>query len=733
MKLIRKISAGICVIALVVSSIVYYPDNAKAVSYDSLTFTTLGSDISYSKLSDGIEGMSPTSPELLDAGQTLLFAFAATNENVTLSLNGVKVTVSDERVTELSNAIVKVNPQKLDDNAYTLITITSSKGTSEYVIKKGNPTSSGEVPTANPGESTSTGDQQPTQPGQTTQAPAQTTQTPVQTTSVPAASSIPKKLIGLDAINKSGSDTIDNAMMFAWAGADDPANVDGYDPTVTSVALYIYKNGNLVTKIGNATKGGIVGGLSAGSYTAQAANVNAKGEGPKSDTVSFTVTGTTLDYAYPINCVGPKSPNGLSYITGNPEVPADNPAQADNKLGVAWAPSSEASIPSYDPSVTGYNLYLFDAETGKPYRRVYVDGASTSNIILESVSAGEYIACLSALNAAGEESALAATSFGMSSKVTVKGKKLDNGQSFDKPNQPTLPLGLAILTEGIQYGFTVAWSSDADFTGQRLNLFVDGVCIKCGINGTEASYYENRLAAGTYTVEIKAQYTSNNVESFGLSKTVTIAADPGISTKTPEELADPTYAQYVEETTQAQTIPSSTSGSTENPSDENTTTSNKVEESNATTSSVNGGNETQTTKGEIVTPKPTEKPTVKPTSTTTKAPVPSVTNKVVPTKAVKKPVKVTVKNVTKKKNSKRISVKFKKVSGATKYKIEVSSTKSFKKVLVRKTAKKVSVVLTSNRIKKAKKLYVRVKAVKVVSRVSVEGAWSKPKRVTVKK
>ena len=306
--------------------------------------------------------------------------------------------------------------------------------------------------------------------------PVGTTKQPEQTTAKPATS-LPKKVLGLAAVSKSGSDTIENAIMFAWAGADDTANVAGYDPTVTATAIYIYKDGKLVTKIGNATKGGVVGGLPAGSYTAQAANVNSMGEGPLSETVSFTVTGATLNYTYPVNCIGPKTPAGLSYITGNPEVPADNPAQADNKLGVAWAPSSEASIPSADSSVVGYNLYLFDAKTGTPYRRVYVDGITNSNVILESVSAGEYLAYLSAVDAEGRESALAATSFGQSSKVTVKGQFIDNAQSFDKPNQPTLPLGLSILTEGIDYGFTIAWSNVADLTGQRLNLFVDGV--KC--------------------------------------------------------------------------------------------------------------------------------------------------------------------------------------------------------------------------------------------------------------
>ena len=733
MKFFRKSSAILCAIALIVSTIVYYPGNIKAVSYDALNFTTLGGNLAYSKLSDGIAGMSPTSPELLDAGATLQFAFSADNQNVTLSLNGEKVTVSDDRVNELTNTIAKLNPQKFADDSYTLITISSSKGTSEYVIKKGNPTSGGEVSTDKPGESTTPGGQQPSQGEQTTVAP-------VQTTSVPTASSLPKKLFGLDATNKSGADTIDNAMMFAWAGADDPANAAGYDPTVTAVTISIYKNGSLVTKIGNATKGGIVGGLSSGTYTATAANINAKGEGPQSETVTFTVTGDTLDYTYPVNCIGPKTPNGLSYITGNPEVPADNPAQADNKLGVAWAPSSEASIPSYDASVVGYNLYLFDAETGKPYRRVYVDGADTSNIILESVSAGEYIACLSAVNKDGEESAMAATSFGMASKVTVKGVKMDNAQSFDKPNQPTLPLGLTIVTEGIQYGFTVAWSADADFTGQKLNLFVDGICIKSGMNAGEPSYYENRLASGTYTVEIKSQYTENNVESFGLSKTITVAADPGLETKTPAELADPSYKPY-EESSEPTTTKADVPESSDAPiGDETTTASQSATTGNDTTTgsqSATTGNDTTTgsqsaTTTNDVTSQQTTSATV---NSTERADVTAQTNAqgsdVNPPKNVKVG-KVVVKSAVKKKNAKKVSIKFKKIAGATKYNIQISKTKNFKKVLVKKNVKKVSVKLSSKKIKKEKKLFVRVRAVKIVSGKTYQGAWSKPKKIKIK-
>ena len=538
------------------------------------------------------------------------------------------------------------------------------------------------------------------------------------------ATSLPKKVIGLVANSKSGSDTIENAIMFAWAGADDPANEAGYDPTVTATVIYIYKDGKQVTKIGNATKGGVVGGLSAGSYTAQAANVNSMGEGPLSETVSFTVTGATLNYTYPVNCIGPKTPAGLSYITGNPEVPADNPAQKDNKLGVAWAPSSEASIPSADSSVVGYNLYLFDAKTGTPYRRVYVDGITKSNVILESVSAGEYLAYLSAVDAEGRESALAATSFGQSSKVTVKGQVIDNAQSFDKPNQPTLPDGISILTEGIKYGFTIAWSGEADLTGQRLNLFVDGVCIKVGINGNVASYYENRLAAGTYEVEVRSQYTSNNVESFGLKKTVSIKADPGLSGKTPEELADPAYSEYKEPTT------------TTTAAAETTTTAAAETTTTAVAETTTVATAETTTPVAVETTTPAAVETTSAVETTTNTNVQTTTKKQPSQTTIKSSVnvgKAVVKKAIKKKSAKKISLTLKRVKGATKYKVQIAKDKRFKKTIVTKTTKKLTYSVSNSKFKKAKKLYARAKAIVVKGGETYQGKWSKPKQVKIKK
>ena len=545
------------------------------------------------------------------------------------------------------------------------------------------------------------------------------------TSNVSAATSLPpKKVIGLVANSKSGSDTIENAIMFAWAGADDPANVAGYDPTVTSTVIYIYKDGKQVTKIGNATKGGVVGGLSAGSYTAKAANVNSMGEGDLSETVSFTVTGATLNYTYPVNCIGPKTPAGLSYITGNPEVPADNPAQADNKLGVAWAASSNASIPSADSSVVGYNLYLFDAKTGTPYRRVYVDGITKSNVILESVSAGEYLAYLSAVDAEGRESALAATSFGQSSKVTVKGQVIDNAQSFDKPNQPNLPLGLSILTEGIDYGFTIAWSDVADLTGQRLNLFVDGVCIKVGINGNVASYYENRLATGTYEVEVRSQYTSNNVESFGLKKTVSIEADPGLTGKTPAELADPAYSEYKEPTT------------TTTAAAETTTTAAAETTTTAAAETTTVATAETTTPVAVETTTPAAVETTSAVETTTNTNVQTTTKKQPSQTTIKSSVnvgKAVVKKAIKKKSAKKISLTLKRVKGATKYKVQIAKDKKFKKTIVTKTTKKLTYSVSNSKFIKAKKLYARAKAIVVKGEKTYQGKWSKPKQVEIKK
>ena len=254
----------------------------------------------------------------------------------------------------------------------------------------------------------------------------------------------------------------------------------------------------------------------------------------------------------------------------------------------------------------------------------------------------------------------------------------------------------------------------ADLTGQRLNLFVDGVCIKVGINEDEASYYENRLATGTYEVEVRSQYTSNNVESFGLKKTVSIKADPGLTGKTPAELADPAYSEYKEPTTTAAV--------------ETTTTA------AAETTTVATAETTTPVAVETTTPAAVETTSAVETTTNTNA---QTTTKKQPSQiTIKSSVnvgKAVVKKAIKKKNAKKISLTLKRVKGATKYKVQIAKNKNFKKTIVTKTTKKLTYSVSNSKFKKAKKLYARAKAIVVKGGETYQGEWSKPKQVKIKK
>ena len=59
-------------------------------------------------------------------------------------------------------------------------------------------------------------------------------------------------------------------------------------------------------------------------------------------------------------------------------------------------------------------------------------------------------------------------------------------------------------------------------------------------------------------------------------------------------------------------------------------------------------------------------------------------------------------------------------------------TKKFKKILVKKTVKKVKVTVTSRKLKNQKKLYVRVRAVKKANNRVYQGKWS-VRKIKIKK
>ena len=121
--------------------------------------------------------------------------------------------------------------------------------------------------------------------------------------------------------------------------------------------------------------------------------------------------------------------------------------------------------------------------------------------------------------------------------------------------------------------------------------------------------------------------------------------------------------------------------------------------------------------GGVPTPQPT---TVAPT---TKKPA-----------TVAKPGTASVKKATKKKASAKVKISLKKVKKAKGYYVQISTSKKFKKVLVKKYVKKVSFTLKSKKIKNKKKLYVRAKAYKLNGKKKVlSKKWSKVKKVKITK
>ena len=142
---------------------------------------------------------------------------------------------------------------------------------------------------------------------------------------------------------------------------------------------------------------------------------------------------------------------------------------------------------------------------------------------------------------------------------------------------------------------------------------------------------------------------------------------------------------------------------------------------------------------ETPTAKPTETPTAKPTVAPTAKPTVAPTTKAISTTAVPATVKkttvkkTTVKATAKKLSSNKVKLSVKKVAGASKYSVQISTTKNFKKVVAKKTSKKAVFTVKPKKLKGKKKLYVRVKVYKKVNGKTVASQWSKATKIRVKK
>ena len=162
---------------------------------------------------------------------------------------------------------------------------------------------------------------------------------------------------------------------------------------------------------------------------------------------------------------------------------------------------------------------------------------------------------------------------------------------------------------------------------------------------------------------------------------------------------------------------------------------------NETTTAAPAQNETTTAPAqkETTTAAPAQK------ETTTAAPAQKETTTVAPTTkaisttaapaTVKKTTvkKTTVKATAKKLSSNKVKLSVKKVAGASKYAVQISTTKNFKKVVAKKTSKKAVFTVKSKKLKGKKKLYVRVKVYKKVNGKTVASQWSKATKIRLKK
>lgn len=91
-----------------------------------------------------------------------------------------------------------------------------------------------------------------------------------------------------------------------------------------------------------------------------------------------------------------------------------------------------------------------------------------------------------------------------------------------------------------------------------------------------------------------------------------------------------------------------------------------------------------------------------------------------------------IKKATKKKAAAKAKICIKKVKDAKKYKVQIATDKKFKKVLVTKKVKNVTVTIKNKKLKNKKKLFARVKVGKVVNNKIVYSKWSAPKKVKIK-
>ena len=256
--------------------------------------------------------------------------------------------------------------------------------------------------------------------------------------------------------------------------------------------------------------------------------------------------------------------------------------------------------------------------------------------------------------------------------------------------------------------------ADADFgtitvNGKAADIKVAGAGIWFKLSNFTDMYNDVVITNGAGTVKATLYvYNKNGVDN---SK-----KDDETTTSAPAHNETTTAAPAQNETTTAAPVQNETT--TAAPAQNETTT---APAQNETTTAAPAQNETTTT--------------AKQNETTTVAPTTKAISTTAAPATVKKTTvkKTTVKATAKKLSSNKVKLSVKKVAGASKYAVQISTTKNFKKVVAKKTSKKAVFTVKSKKLKGKKKLYVRVKVYKKVNGKTVASQWSKATKIKVKK
>ena len=254
--------------------------------------------------------------------------------------------------------------------------------------------------------------------------------------------------------------------------------------------------------------------------------------------------------------------------------------------------------------------------------------------------------------------------------------------------------------------------ADADFgtitvNGKAADIKVAGAGIWFKLSNFTDMYNDVVITNGAGTVKATLYvYNKNGVDNSKKDDETTTSAKQDETTTPAKQDETTTPAKQDETTTPAKQDETTT------PAKQDETTTAKQDETTTTAKQ----NETTTS--------------AKQDETTTVAP----TTKAISTTAAPATVKkTTVKATAKKLSSNKVKLSVKKVAGASKYAVQISTTKNFKKVVAKKTSKKAVFTVKSKKLKGKKKLYVRVKVYKKVNGKTVASQWSKATKIRLKK